>query len=86
MPALNLMNEGLITNLPRDVFVGVLAVVDASGVYGLSIGALPQQLAVFCRRDIEQMLLDPVVDSVDIAEKVLDGILLKQKQYLPQFV
>jgi alpha-galactosidase/6-phospho-beta-glucosidase family protein len=32
------------------------------------------------------MLLDPVIDSVRVAEKVLDGMLLKQEKYQPQFV
>jgi alpha-galactosidase len=104
MPALNLMNDGLITNLPQDVFVEVPAVVDASGIYGLGIGALPQPLAAFCRRDIDQMLLtveagargdrnlvlqamllDPVIDSVRAAEKLLDAMLRAQQAYLPQF-
>ena len=102
--ALNLLNEGHITNLQQDVFVEVPAVVDASGIHGLGVGQLPQPLAAFCQRDIDQMrliveagvhgdrrlalqamLLDPVVDSVRVAEQVLDGMLEAQKKYLPQF-
>ena len=104
MPALNLINDGIITNLPPDVFVEAPAVVDGSGIRALCIGALPKPLAAFCRRDIDQMeliveaavkgdrnlvlqamLLDPVIDSVRVAEQVLDEMMTAQKDYLPQF-
>jgi alpha-galactosidase len=104
MPAVNLINDGIITNLPPDVFVEAPAVVDGSGIHPLCIGALPKPLASFCRRDIDQMeliveaavkgdrnlvlqamLLDPVIDSVRVAEQVLDEMMKAQKAYLPQF-
>lgn len=104
MPAVNLINEGIITNLPPDVFVEAPAVVDGSGIHPLCTGALPKPLAAFCRRDIDQMeliveaavkghrnlvlqamLLDPVIDSVRVAEQVLDEMMVAQKDYLPQF-
>ena len=104
MPAVNLINEGIITNLPPDVFVEAPAVVDGSGIHPLCTGALPKPLAAFCRRDIDQMeliveaavkghrnlvlqamLLDPVIDSVRVAEQVLDEMMKAQKDYLPQF-
>ena len=104
MPAVDLMNDGIITNLPSDVFVEGPAVVDGSGIWPLSIGALPKPLAAFCRRDIDQMeltveaavkgdrnlvlqamLLDPVIDSVRVAEQVLDEMMDAHKAYLPQF-
>jgi alpha-galactosidase len=104
MPAVNLINDGIITNLPRDVFVEAPAVVDGSGIYPLCIGDLPKPLAAFCRRDIDQMeliveagvsgdrnlvlqamLLDPVVDSVRVAERVLDEMMRVHAEYLPQF-
>jgi alpha-galactosidase len=104
MPALNLLNDGIITNLPRDVFVEAPAVVDGSGIYPLGIGELPKPLAAFCRRDVDQMeltveaavtgnrnivlqamLLDPVVDSVRVAEQVLDQMMDAHRNYLPQF-
>ena len=80
------------------------AVVDGSGLHPLAIGDLPQPLAAFCRRDVDQMeliveaavrgdrnlvlqamLLDPVVDSVRVAERVLDDMMTAQQDYLPQF-
>ncbi len=54
LPAVNLLNTGQINNLPRDIFVETPAVVDGSGIYPLSIGDLPQPLAAFNRRDIDQ--------------------------------
>jgi alpha-galactosidase/6-phospho-beta-glucosidase family protein len=104
MPAVNMLNNGTITNLPQDVFVETPAVVDRSGIRPLCIGELPQPLAAFCRRDIDQMeltveaavkgdrrlvlqamLLDPVVDSVRVAERVLDEMIKAHAEHLPQF-
>jgi alpha-galactosidase/6-phospho-beta-glucosidase family protein len=34
---------------------------------------------------LQAMLLDPVIDSVRVAEKVLDEMMAAQKDYLPQF-
>jgi alpha-galactosidase/6-phospho-beta-glucosidase family protein len=104
MPAVNMVNNGSITNLPADVFVECPASVDSSGCRLLSMGELPKPLAAFCRRDIDQtemaveaavsgsrrvilqaMLLDPVIDSISVAEKVLDAMLKENAGYLPQF-
>ena len=54
LPAVNMVNAGQINNLPRDVFVETPAIVDGGGVYPLSMGDLPQPLAAFNRRDIDQ--------------------------------
>ena len=104
MPAVNMLNQGTISNLPADVFVETPAVVDSSGVHPIRIGDLPKPLAAFCRRDIDQMeltveaavkgdrklvlqamLLDPVIDSVAVAERVIDEMMKAQVGYLPQF-
>jgi alpha-galactosidase/6-phospho-beta-glucosidase family protein len=34
---------------------------------------------------LQAMLLDPVIDSVQVAERVLDEMLELQADYLPQF-
>jgi alpha-galactosidase len=57
MPAVNMINQGTIINLPQDVFVETPAAVDASGIRPLCIGELPKPLAAFNRRDIDQMEL-----------------------------
>ncbi len=105
MPAVNMLNNGAVANLPADVFVEGPAVADASGVRLLSAGDLPGPLAAFCRRDIEvcemtveaamssdrnlilqTMLLDPVIDSVATAEKVLDAGLKANEEFLSRYL
>jgi alpha-galactosidase len=54
MPAVNMVNEGAVGNLPRGVFVETPALVDASGCRPLAVGDLPTPLAALCRRDIDQ--------------------------------
>ena len=54
LPAVNMINAGQINNLPRAVFVETPAVVAGGGIYPLSMGDLPQPLAAFNRRDIDQ--------------------------------
>jgi alpha-galactosidase len=54
MPAVNLLNEGQIANLPAGVFVETPGTVDSSGLRAVTIGALPGPLAAICRRDIDQ--------------------------------
>ncbi|MDE2852847.1 MAG: hypothetical protein OXN88_01615 [Chloroflexota bacterium] len=54
LPAVNMVNTGQINNLPRGVFVEAPAVVAGGGIYPVSMGDLPQPLAAFNRRDIDQ--------------------------------
>jgi alpha-galactosidase len=76
MPALNMVNEGTINNLPQDIFVEVPASVDSSGIRPLQIGSLPKPLASFCRRDIDQMEL--IVEAAVKGDKnlVLQAMML----------
>ena len=43
--AANVMNDGLIDNLPRDLVVEVPATVDKDGVHGVRLGSLPKGIA-----------------------------------------
>ena len=43
--AVNISNDGLIDNLPRDLVVEVPAIVDQDGVHGVKLGALPKGFA-----------------------------------------
>ena len=52
----NVLNTGLITNLPDDCCVEVPCLVDASGVTPCYVGALPQQLAALNRTNINVQL------------------------------
>lgn len=53
----NVMNTGLITNLPAEACVEVPCLVDASGVIPTYVGALPPQLAALNRTNINTQLL-----------------------------
>ncbi|HEY0828523.1 MAG TPA: alpha-glucosidase/alpha-galactosidase [Bacilli bacterium] len=53
----NVMNTGLITNLPTESCVEVPCLVDASGVTPTYIGSLPPQLAALNRTNINTQLL-----------------------------
>ncbi|QWU13685.1 alpha-galactosidase [Paenibacillus sophorae] len=53
----NVMNTGLITNLPREACVEVPCLVDRSGIQPTYIGNLPPQLAALNRTNINTQLL-----------------------------
>lgn len=53
----NVMNTGLITNLPTEACVEVPCLVDASGITPTHVGALPPQLAALNRTNINTQLL-----------------------------
>ncbi|MBP1989310.1 alpha-glucosidase/alpha-galactosidase [Paenibacillus eucommiae] len=53
----NVMNTGLITNLPKEACVEVSCLVDASGVTPTYVGDLPPQLAALNRTNINTQLL-----------------------------
>ncbi|NJJ38727.1 alpha-glucosidase/alpha-galactosidase [Paenibacillus apii] len=53
----NVMNTGLITNLPREACVEVPCLVDRSGIQPTFIGDLPPQLAALNRTNINTQLL-----------------------------
>ncbi|MEK0317288.1 alpha-glucosidase/alpha-galactosidase [Cohnella sp. 56] len=53
----NVMNTGLITNLPKEACVEVPCLVDASGVSPTYVGDLPPQLAALNRTNINTQLL-----------------------------
>lgn len=53
----NVMNTGLITNLPREACVEVPCLVDASGVTPTFVGDLPPQCAALNRTNINTQLL-----------------------------
>jgi alpha-galactosidase len=59
--AVNLPNDGYISNLPDGVIVEVPGVIDSMGVKGVSVGALPPAVAELCRREVA--LVDMVVDA-----------------------
>ena len=53
----NVLNQGLITNLPRNACVEVSCLVDRNGVQGTYVGDLPEQCAALNRTNINTQLL-----------------------------
>ena len=53
----NVLNQGLITNLPRNACVEVSCLVDRNGVQGTHVGDLPEQCAALNRTNINTQLL-----------------------------
>jgi len=53
----NVLNNGLITNLPAKAVVEVPCLVDANGVQGCYVGDLPEQLAAINRTNVNVQLL-----------------------------
>ena len=48
----NLVNHGCISNLPDDAIVEIPVTVNASGIYGQHVGALPKGLAAMLQREV----------------------------------
>ena len=53
----NVLNNGLITNLPSNAVVEVSCLVDKNGVQGTYVGDLPEQCAALNRTNINTQLL-----------------------------
>ena len=53
----NVMNNGLISNLPAEAVVEVPCLIDSNGIQGCYVGALPEQLAALNRTNINVHLL-----------------------------
>jgi alpha-galactosidase len=58
----NVMNKGLVANLPADACVEVPCLVDRMGVQPTSVGTLPRQLVAMMRAAIDQQAL--TVDAI----------------------
>jgi alpha-galactosidase len=50
--AVNLPNQGYISNLPQGAIVEVPGLVSGAGVQGIAVGPLPEGIAELCRREI----------------------------------
>ena len=102
--AVNIANDGHVSNLPQDAIVEAPAIVSGVGVSAISVGDLPMGIADLCStqvgvqelavtaavtgdRDIalQALLADPVMRSVDAAEKILDELLALEADHLPRF-
>jgi alpha-galactosidase len=63
--AVNLPNQGYITNLPEGAIVEVPGLVCGAGVQGIGVGALPEPIAELCRREITvaQLCVDAAING-----------------------
>ena len=68
----NVMNNGLISNLPSNCVVEVPCIVDRSGVNGVMVGDLPEQCAAINRTMINAQLL------------AIEAALTRKKDYVYQ--
>ena len=61
--AVNLPNDGLIDNLPKDCVVEVPAIVDRKGVHGVKLGALPKGIAGLLNHEaaVQDVLVDAAI-------------------------
>lgn len=74
--AINIPNQGNITNLPQNAIVEVPAVIDRSGIYGLSMGDLPKPIAALCNLQItiQELAVEAAVEGSK--EKALQSLLI----------
>jgi alpha-galactosidase len=61
----NLLNNGLITNLPKDACVEVPCLVDRGGLHPMAVGELPPQLAIMVNNTalIENMVVEACMEK-----------------------
>jgi alpha-galactosidase len=103
-PAINIENNGLISNISDDAIVEVPCVVTRRGANGIHIGKLPEAIAAICNREvtiaklitngsvkgdreavIQAFALDPMVNDLELAEKLATAYIDEFKKSLPQF-
>ena len=80
-PALNLRNNGAITNLDDDVIVEVPAIVDASGPRAVNLGSLPEAVAPICT--LHGRISNLVADATVLGSRELALQALLLDPYVP---
>lgn len=66
----NVLNKGFITNLPYDAVVEIPCLVDASGVQGTYVGALPPQCAAMN------------MTNINVQQLTIEAILTRKKEHI----
>jgi len=74
--AVNIPNQGNITNLPNGAIVEVPALIDGSGVHGLSMGDLPKPIATLCNTQLTIQELAVEAAATGSYEKALQALLI----------
>ncbi len=54
-PSVNIANDGIITNLPRDLVVECPAIINKDGIHGIKLGDYPLELAAYIKAQIPVM-------------------------------
>ena len=74
--AVNIPNQGNITNLPQNAIVEVPAIVDGAGIYGLCMGNLPKPIAALCSLQItiQEIAVEAAVEGS--RKKALQALLI----------
>ena len=72
----NVLNTGLITNLPSDCTVEVPCMVNASGIHPTYVGNLPTQLAAMNASNIYTQLLTVEAAVTKDREKVYQAVMM----------
>ena len=72
----NIINTGLITNLPKNACVEVPCIADSNGITPTFVGDLPEQLAALNRTNINPQLLAIEAAVTKSREKVYQAALL----------
>ena len=63
--AVNILNNGLIENLPQDLVVEVPAKIDKTGVHGIKLGMLPKGIAGLLNNQVatQDLTVEAVLSS-----------------------
>jgi len=75
-PAINIMNNGCISNLNDDVVVEVPGVLGPDFVKGINMGPLPEQVLAFCQLHATQANLIADAAALGDKEKALQALLI----------
>ncbi len=75
-PAIDVVNDGAISNISREVIVEVPGVIAPDAVYPMRVGALPEQVAPIC--DLNGRIMNLIADAAAAGskEKALQALLL----------
>lgn len=81
-PALNITNNGAISNLPDDAVVEVPVILNRTNTSGLRMGALPEGIAALCQREISIAKLITKASIEGDRESALQAFVLMVDDYI----
>jgi alpha-galactosidase len=75
IPAVNIRNDGLITNVPRWAVVEIPAIATAAGIKGIKVGLMPQGIAALLNAQVHMQSLFVDAAVLGSRELALQGLL-----------